>query len=179
MTLAVVNTDSVSDTATAVRAAQGGDRQAFGALVEEHWTRLVRLTRSVVGETDAEDIAQESLVVAWQRLASLRDPGHFAPWLLRLAFRRSLRHARRSRGAIALCDAPEPSHSPDPGVGLDAWRILARLAPRQRAVMHLTAVEGMSDGEIAVALGITAASVRSHRRRAREAVERWMQGGVQ
>ena len=47
-------------------------------------------------------------------------------------------------------------------------RLLAALAPRQRAVMHLTVIEGMSDGEIGRSLGITPGSVRAHRRRARQ-----------
>jgi DNA-directed RNA polymerase specialized sigma24 family protein len=42
--------------------------------------------------------------------------------------------------------------------------------------MHLTVVEGMSDSEIGEAMGIDAASVRSHRRRAREALRRLLPG---
>ena len=57
------------------------------------------------------------------------------------------------------------------------WQVLSRLALRaQRAVLHLTVVEGMSDREIADALGIAAASVRAHRRRARARVERLAKG---
>ena len=61
----------------------------------------------------------------------------------------------------------------DPGNGgggqaFEVERILKMLAPRQRAVMHLTVVEGMSDSEIGSVMGIDAASVRSHRRRAKE-----------
>jgi RNA polymerase sigma factor (sigma-70 family) len=50
-------------------------------------------------------------------------------------------------------------------------QVLSILAPRQRAVMYFTVIEGMSDSEIGRALGITAASVRSHRRRARERLQ--------
>jgi RNA polymerase sigma-70 factor (ECF subfamily) len=55
-------------------------------------------------------------------------------------------------------------------------RTLRRLAPRQRAVMHLTIVEGMSDAEIGRMLGIDPASVRSHRRRARERLRQVLAG---
>ena len=66
----------------------------------------------------------------------------------------------------------------NPSAGIDVWQILRKLAPGQRAVLHLTIVEGMTDVEIGRALGITAASVRSHRRRAKETIERLLRGGT-
>ena len=74
-------------------------------------------------------------------------------------------------------EVPEPAVSGNPGAAVDVWRLLERLAPRQRAVLHLTVVEGMTDTEIGEALGIAAGSVRSHRRRARQSIERLMGGG--
>ena len=47
-----------------VRAARDGGREAFGLLVERSWDRLVRLAPSVLGDLEAEDAAQEGLVVA-------------------------------------------------------------------------------------------------------------------
>ncbi len=164
-------------TADLVHAALAGSRDAFGSLVESHWDRLVRLARSVVGDAEAEDVVQDSLVVAWTRLAGLSDPQRFGAWASRIVFRRCLRANRRQRGRVALDAIPEPSQARDPEAALSAWQVLARLAPRQRAVLHLTAVEGMTDAEIAPVLGITPASVRAHRRRARAAVARIVRGG--
>jgi len=160
-----------------VRAALDGDREAFGSLVEAYWGRLVRLARSVVGDADAEDLVQEGLVVAWTRLAGLSDPLRFGPWVSRIVFRRCLRVSRRQRGRLSLEAVPEPSTASDPVVSLSAWQVLSRLAPRQRAVLHLTAIEEMTDTEIASVLGITPGSVRAHRRRARASVARVLGGG--
>ena len=161
-----------------VTAARNGSRDAFGELVEGHWDRLVRLARSLVGDADAEDVVQEALVVAWTKLAALSDPAKFGAWVGRIVFRRCLRAGRRRRGDVALDQAPEPSGSCAAESVLTVWQVLARLAPRQRAVLHLTAVEGMTDAEIAPLLGITPASVRAHRRRARASVARIVRGGV-
>lgn len=73
---------------------------------------------------------------------------------------------------MPLSDAPEPVAPASPETGIVIERLLATLAPRQRAALHLTAVEGMSDGEIGALMDITPAAVRSHRRRAREALSR-------
>jgi RNA polymerase sigma-70 factor, ECF subfamily len=158
------------------RRAQEGDTDAFTALVERHWSRLVRFSRSVVGAGEAEDVVQESLVVAWERIGSLRDPTAFPGWVLRIVGRRAVRAARRWswRRLLPVADLGDRA---DPAAGLDAERreverVLGRLAPRQRAVMHLTVVEGMSDGEIAEVLAMDAATARSHRRKARTALRR-------
>ncbi len=160
-----------------VRAARDGDREAFSLLVERKWARLVRLARSVLGDLEAEDAAQEGLIVAWSSLDRLADPDRFDAWVSRIVFRRCLRRARRSRGQLSLEVLPEPGHAPDVADRLGVWQVLSRLAPRQRAVLHLTVVEGMTDAEIAPLLGITPASVRSHRRRARESAARMLKGG--
>jgi len=173
-----VRTEGGASDAPLVRRAAAGDRGAYGRLVEIHWASLVRLARSVVGDDDAEDVVQDALVHAWTKLRGLRDPARFPAWISRVVMRACLRRKRRrlrplslsemSRGETELFEANESPPEPDAVAGIDLERSLAALAPRQRAVLHLTVVEGMSDSEIAERLGIRAASVRSHRRRARE-----------
>lgn len=159
-----------------VRRAAGGDRGAFCALAEERWVALVRLARSVVGELEAEDAVQDALVDAWRRLGTLREPAAFSAWLQRVVLRRCLGRVRRRRLWLPLAAAPEPAAERHPEAALDVERLLAALAPRQRAVMHLTVVEGMSDSEIATLMEITPASVRSHRRRARRRLGQLLNG---
>lgn len=161
-----------------VGAARQGDERAFGCLVERHWRRLVALARSVGGEVEAEDVVQDSLIAAWRRLGALREDGAFLGWTMRIVFRASLRRARRRalwRPLSRLFEPPDPREDPSAGAGT-VDRLLARLAPRQRAVMHLTVVEEMTDREIGAALGIEPASVRSHRRRARGQLQRMLAG---
>jgi RNA polymerase sigma-70 factor (ECF subfamily) len=167
-----------SNDAVLIRLAQRGDVGAFSAVVERKWVGLVRFARSVLGDVDAEDVVQESLVMAWEKLSSLREPAAFSAWVLRIVARGCIRSARSSTRMSSLASAPDRI---DPGSArrtesFHVERILALLPPRQRAVMHLTVIEGMSDSEIGNALGITAASVRSHRRRARETLRSVLQG---
>ncbi len=161
-----------------ILAAQNGNVDAFSILVERNWIRLVRFARSVAGEAEAEDVVQESLVASWTKLASLKDPEAFPAWLVRIVARRCFRQMRRRTRWLPLASVSDP---PDPGSGrgiqsIDVERVLDLLPPRQRAVMHLTVMEGMSDREIGRCLGIAAASVRSHRRRARETLRSALAG---
>jgi RNA polymerase sigma-70 factor (ECF subfamily) len=153
-----------------VVAARAGESAAFAVLVERHWSRLVALARSIAGDAEAEDLVQDCLLTAWRGLSTLREPAAFLAWTQRSVARASVRRARWRALRLPLTAIAEP-RDPRPEPPSESWTVdllLARLAPRQRAVMHLTVVEGMSDGEIGERLGIDAASVRSHRRRARE-----------
>jgi len=153
-----------------VAAARGGENGAFSALVERHWARLVALARSIAGDGEAEDVVQECFLTAWRKLGALREPAAFLAWMQRAVARAAVRRARWRSLARPLGAVAEPA-DPRPGPAAGEWPVaalLARLAPRQRAVMHLTVVEGMSDREIGARLGIDPASVRAHRRRARE-----------
>jgi RNA polymerase sigma-70 factor (ECF subfamily) len=156
-----------------VLAAQQGDLDAFSRLVERYWSRLVGLARSVVGDADAEDAVQDGFVVAWDKLARLREPGSFRAWITRIITRFCIRRIQRRGNQVGLTAISEPT-APEGAGDVESFhveQVLSILAPRQRAVMYFTVIEGMSDSEIGRALGITAASVRSHRRRARERLQ--------
>ncbi len=153
-------------------AAKSGDQQAFGRLIEARWQRLVRLARSIAGDVDAEDIAQDACIACWRKLSHLSEPARFDSWLMRIVFTRAVRRARWQRlRRLVIWDPASTGFPSDAEGNLFVAQILSRLPPRQRAVLHLTVVEGMTDSEIAQALGIRAGSVRAHRRRARERIE--------
>ncbi len=168
-------------------AARNGDQLAFGRLIEARWARLVRLARSIVGDLDAEDVAQDGCLSCWRHLSQLADPDKFDSWLMRIVYRAAVQRARWLRVRAALLLEPawmsalarEPATEAGNGMASEllVWQVLSRLPARQRAVLHLTVVEGMSDSEIAATLGIRAGSVRAHRRRARQQVESWWQKG--
>jgi RNA polymerase sigma-70 factor (ECF subfamily) len=158
------------DERTLVLMAQAGDVEAFSRLVQLYWVRLVRFARSVAGDSDAEDLVQDGFVSAWEKLPGLQDPRAFSSWVMRIVSRKCFRRARRVRYLVsldALSDPADPAGS-DSVESVEVERVLAILPARQRAVMHLTVIEGMSDTEIGAVLHIAAASVRSHRRRARD-----------
>ncbi len=163
-----------------VRLAREGDREAFGDLVERYWLELVALARGVLAtDVDAEDLVQDALVHAWQRLWTLRDPERFGPWVRRIVTRRCLTRARRRRHKEPIEAATEAGEagsttgllqaaSPEPGSRLDAARLLAALAPKQRAALYLTWIEGCTDREAGRAMGLRPATVRVHRFRGLE-----------
>ena len=151
-----------------VRSAREGNREAFSELAAIHWRRLLALARSVVADLEAEDIVQEGLIKAWRKLGSLKDEAAFAAWLTRIVANTAIARARRRRFFEPIEDVAAPSHGVTVDDRIDIARLLAKLAPRQRAVLHLTAIQGMTDSEISGCLGLSKSSVRVHRMRARK-----------
>jgi len=155
-----------------VRRAMAGDREAFSDLAAVHWRRLVALARSIVADLEAEGVVQDGLIKAWKKLGSLRDPEAFSSWLARIVANTALARARSRRVFQPLNGAEFPVRDRSSDDRIDVQRLLARLAPRQRAVLHLTVIEGLSDSEIARVLGISSSSVRVHRMRGRQHIKR-------
>ena len=154
---------------TLVLAAQMRDRIAFEELVRrrEHWLRA--LLRRVCGNPQqADDLAQETFLRAWQSIATLREPAAFAGWLRRLAThlfidaRRLKRVDCDSPAALDALASDEPSPSRAAQAQLDLEQALARLSDAERLCIVLNLGEGLSHGEIEHATGIPLGTVKSH-----------------
>ena len=152
--------NETSEIAGLVGRARGGDREAFGELVERLWAELVALARGVLAADDeAEDLVQDALVHAWRRLWTLRQPESFRPWVRRIVTR------PREPLTETATDPSSRTVEAEPGARLDAARLLGLLAPRQRAALYLTWIEGCTDREAGRLLGLRPATVRVHRHR--------------
>ncbi|TMG22772.1 MAG: sigma-70 family RNA polymerase sigma factor [Chloroflexi bacterium] len=82
----------------AVDAVLAGNREAFRTLVEREGPGLVRLCYRVLSDlSEAEDVAQESFVIAFRSLPSWRREGPFGAWLSRIGLRVALRRASQRR----------------------------------------------------------------------------------
>jgi RNA polymerase sigma-70 factor (ECF subfamily) len=142
--------------------------------------RLVRLCAAISRDPSvAEDLAQETLSVAWRRRHSLRDPQNTSAWLNGIA-RNVCRHWLRRRRGPAAPAAGHPDDAPplDPADDFDLElelerselaalldRAMARLPAATRAALVARVVDGLPQAEIARRLGTTEGAVeaRLHR----------------
>jgi len=68
-----------------------GNLEAFEELVLRYRPAVVRLARTVVGSDFAEDVAQDSLLLAFKALPTIEEPGKFAAWLSAITRHRAMR----------------------------------------------------------------------------------------
>lgn len=150
-------------------AAQGRDQAAFAELVRRRqgWMRAL-MTRLCGDAAEADDLAQETFLRAWDRLDELRQPLAFGAWLRRIAVMRLLR-SRRLRildvdptveSDDLLAEDPLPDRAAVARIDLD--RALAVLSAPERLCVTLNLGEGLSHGEIVQLTNLPLGTVKSH-----------------
>lgn len=167
------------------RAAALGDRDAFEQIVTRHGPAMLRYARRVLRDPgDAEEAVQDAFVAAWRSLERYRGDSALRTWLFGLTSHKALDLARRSRPAPVdeewVADVPagegsdpwEQASASDLARALDA--ALARLPHRQRDCWVLVEMEGLSQAEVAEALGMGPDAVRGQLFRARRALQERM-----
>lgn len=148
-----------TDEAALVRAAQAGDRAAFGTLYAQFSRMIHGILLAHVSYTDAEDLLQDVFVCAMEKLRNLREPEAFGGWLASVARRAAFDHHRRTRPAADLPDGIPGGERPD-GEAFEVLAIIRRLPESYRETLVLRLVEGMTGPEIAARTGLTPGSVR-------------------
>ncbi len=141
--------------------------EGFEDAFDDLFLRAFRLARRLVGDTDvAEDIAAEALARAyahWPRVAGLE---HRDGWVLRVAANLAVDRVRRRPDVIvtpAAGTGPAGPHADDLVVlRMALVAALGSLPRRQRQAVALRYLGDLSDGEVAVALGISVGSVKTH-----------------
>lgn len=162
-----------------VRRARRGDERAFGLLVSRYQRAAYAVAYSVTGRhEDAEDAAQESFLVALERLEECRSPERFGGWLMTIVRNRSRNLVRRE--VLRETDqvpigASSNTLAPDREAELselqDSLRTaLDALTDVQREIVLLHDLEGWKHREIADRLDLPSGTVRSHLHFARKAL---------
>jgi RNA polymerase sigma-70 factor (ECF subfamily) len=86
-----------------------GNLEAFEQLVLRYRPAVVRLARTIVGGDDAEDVAQDALLLAFKALPGIEEPRRFAAWLSAITRHRALRFSKSEdkhvRKRVALDEA--------------------------------------------------------------------------
>lgn len=160
-----------------VERARAGDSVAFAALVGPQLEHLARIAAGIVLDPDvAADVVQDTLLVAWRQLPSLREPTAFGAWIRKILVNRS-RNAIRDRRAASRLDGvdepPDPRSTLESAVDrIDLVRALGALAPEDRVLLALFYGDDRSIDTISLLLGIPTGTVKSRlyaaRRRLRD-----------
>lgn len=130
----------------------------------------------------AEDLAQEAFTAAfrrWEEVGRLDNPG---AWVRRVVANRSVSRFRRRlaelRALTRQVAGPGPGRLPElEAEATELWAEVGRLSARQRQVVALHYLDGMTMSDIADMLGCSKETVNTHLRRARQILARRLSVG--
>jgi RNA polymerase sigma-70 factor, ECF subfamily len=162
-----------ADELQAIRAAAGGDRNAFERLYRRHVGRVHGLCLRLTGHREtAEDCVQEAFVNAWRALPTFETRSTFSTWLHRIAVnavmsrRRGLARAFESTGEVEARELDRRTAEDAPALDVEA--AIAGLPDGARDVLVLVGLYGFSHAEAARGLGIAIGTSKAQLHRARQ-----------
>jgi RNA polymerase sigma-70 factor (ECF subfamily) len=178
--------ETVTDTELVARAA-AGEEAAFEAIMRRHNRLLFRTARSILkSDAEAEDALQDAYLRAWRALAGFRAESKLSTWLVRIVINEALGRLRQRNATViplnAAVDAagqsPEAWMEDDPDQRPDRLAMrgeirrlmearIDQLPDAFRSVFMLRAVEELNVEEVALALNLPEATVRTRFFRAR------------
>jgi len=184
---------SSRDDESLVELARNGSQPAFEELVIRHRARVTRVAlRFFPRLEDAEDVAQDTFVRAYLKLAKLRAGVPFENWLVRIAINLSLDRIRHSKrrperiisqlgeqeeawlerffGRESVNEGGRTADSTEAREILE--KVLPLISPRDQAILHLLYGEGMNSTEVAKVLGSSEVNIRVRAHRARKALKK-------
>jgi RNA polymerase sigma factor (sigma-70 family) len=147
----------------------------FQKLLDAHGRDVHRFLVASVGPVDADDCYQETWLAALRAYPRLRDASNLRSWILTVAHRKAIDHARaRRRGATPVADVPErATGAPPQSAALNGeselWTLVRTLPPKQRTALALRYIADAAYEDISAVMGT---SVEAARRNVHEALKR-------
>ena len=170
-------------------AAQAGDREAFGALVEQFQPTVYAIALRRLGNpTDALELTQEVFLHVLQRIGQLREPERFAGWLRQVAVRMAINRATR-RVAPASVDAGVLEGACEGGdeplqqlINRERaerlWDALGQLKSLDREALDAFYIRGLTLIEIAQTFEVPLGTVKRRLHTARKRLKRALEASV-
>lgn len=169
-----------------VAAAKAGDISAFEDLVNRYERKIFRLAQHITqNNEDAQDVAQEAFLKAFEHLGEFQGNSRFYTWLVRIAVNQALMKLRKRHNKDVSLDeeiegednsmpreiedwgpSPEQKFAQSELAGI-LTQVIGELDPSFRVVFQLRDIDELSTEETAEALGLSVPAVKSRLLRAR------------
>jgi RNA polymerase sigma-70 factor (ECF subfamily) len=184
-----VNTAASSDIRdeTLVRAAQDGDRVAFGQLYQRYVRMVHGILLARVPTAAAEDLVHDVFLQALRSLAAMREASRFGTWLAAIARNCATDFHRRAKpndslevqaGAAEAVENPQCKIAIEDSIAL--LNAVCELPDVYRETLVMRFVEGMTGPEFAAHTGLTHGSVRVNLYRGMRMLrEKWQRSAPQ
>lgn len=149
-----------------------GDRNAQKIIFETFRVPICRVVGRIVGDADADDVAQETFVTAFEKLSQFRCDSQFSTWLYRIAVNKAIRfkqnQTRRATATLSEADGAWQSASDADETAELVKLAMSKLDPELAMILQLKEIDRLSYAEISEIVGIPEGTVGSRLNRARK-----------
>jgi RNA polymerase sigma-70 factor (ECF subfamily) len=167
-----------TDLELATCVASFNDQTAFSELVTRHQAAIRRfLGRLLAGDHgSADDLAQDTFLIAYRKIHSWRGKGSFLAWLHTIAYRQFLQFKRKHARQTVMAEPPETSFDPTSSLQADmlTQHLMRLVSTEERACLTLAYAAGMSHAEITRITTLPLGTVKSHIQRGRRKMQQWL-----
>jgi len=158
-----------TDNDLVARVVAANDTAAYGELIRRHQSQVRNFLRKLTRDpAQADDLAQDCFLHAWEKMSAYSARGSFIGWLLRIAYttflqskRRSHRYAEVLQSAGQVADLESGSYTRDTEEVSDLERLLAVLTDEERAIFVMSYACGLSHREIGESMQMPVGTVKS------------------
>lgn len=179
--------DKLDEAVLVELAVSNNDQRAFSELVNRHQSNLRYSMRQLTNwnEDLADDLAQETFIQAFKELHRFRKQAKFSSWLYRIGYNTFLQYVRKKQLDTQSIDedpyianqvAGAEQGDEDSALHQKVAKLLAKLEPERRSVLHLLLHRQNTQQEIADIMGIPLGTVKTHINRGRTALQQSLQG---
>ncbi|ADU32088.1 RNA polymerase sigma factor [Evansella cellulosilytica] len=157
------------DSIKEVKKARKGNAAAFERLIIEHQVMMYRVAKTILPkDEDCADAIQETILKAYEKLPTLREPAYFKTWLMRILMNESYQILRQRKKIVVLEEWGEQS-SDDVGYEkIEIMELLETLPEEQCQLLKLFYIEGFSIEDLASIYKVPENTIKTRLRRARE-----------
>lgn len=135
----------------------------FEKIYKAYWDRIFRLCMGFVNDYDmAQDLAQETFIIVWQKLDTFRNESGIGTWIFRIASNNCLRQIEKDK-RVLKSELPvhiieEKQYSIEPQIQF-LYKCIAELPETERIIISLE-LEEVKQAEIAKIVGLSEANIR-------------------
>ncbi len=152
------------------------DKQEFTQRVLEAEISLYRVAKSIViNEKDCEDAVQEAILIAYDKISSLRNERFFKTWLIRILINECYRLTRKRKGVVSFEDYMADKEYPEGQTDNELRDAIMELPQKIRTVIVLHYIEGYGIEEIGYMIKIPSGTVKSRLHKGRKLLRNMLQ----
>jgi RNA polymerase sigma-70 factor (ECF subfamily) len=169
---------AISDAELVARVTGSGDQAAFQQLVERHQAAVRGFLRRLLAgdHGTADDLAQDTFLMAYNKLQTLKAGSSLNSWLHSIAYRQFLQHRRKHARQHVMAEPPTQGHDPRQAVEAEILlpKLMREVSTEERACLTLAYAAGMSHPEIGDVTGMPLGTVKSHIQRGKQKLQNWL-----